>query len=83
MVVTPVLAPIASVARKIQRKFGMRSASWTSRSGSSRLSFRFVGDEARYAVRSHTLSPPFPEMGVTASHGDAMPEQWFPVVWRA
>lgn len=47
------------------------------------VSFRFVGEEARYAVRTHACSPPFLEMGVKARHGDAMPEQWFPVVWRA
>jgi ectoine hydroxylase-related dioxygenase (phytanoyl-CoA dioxygenase family) len=45
------------------------------------VSFRFVGDDARYATRPHAVSPPFPELGVTAKHGDAMPDDWFPVVW--
>jgi ectoine hydroxylase-related dioxygenase (phytanoyl-CoA dioxygenase family) len=45
------------------------------------ISFRFVGDDARYATRSHAVSPPFPDMGVTARHGDAMPTDRFPVVW--
>lgn len=53
MVVTPVLAPIASVPRKIQRKFGMRSASWTSRSGSSRSSLRLVGGTGRCGISFH------------------------------
>jgi ectoine hydroxylase-related dioxygenase (phytanoyl-CoA dioxygenase family) len=53
------------------------------RSGHRRrvISFRFIGDDARYAVRSHAVSPPYPEMGLTAPSGAAMPEGWFPVVW--
>ena len=47
------------------------------------ISFRFVGDDARYAVRSHSVSPPYPEMGLKAAHGAPMPEDWFPVVWQA
>lgn len=46
------------------------------------ISFRFIGDDASYATRPHACSPPYPEMGVTARHGDSMPESWFPVVWR-
>ena len=46
------------------------------------ISFRFIGEDARYALRSHTVSPPYPEMGLKAKHGDKMPEDWFPVVWR-
>lgn len=47
------------------------------------VSFRFVGENVVYAERAHACSPPFPEMGVEARQGDPMPEQWFPVVWRA
>ena len=46
------------------------------------ISFRFFGDDARYAERSHAVSPPYPQMGLKAQHGDPMPENWFPVVWR-
>ena len=46
------------------------------------VSFRFIGEQTTYAVRSHSVSPPYPEMGLVARHGDAMPESWFPVVWR-
>ena len=46
------------------------------------ISFRFMGEDARYAVRSHAVSPPYPEMGLKAKHGDKMPEDWFPVVWQ-
>ncbi len=53
-------------------------------SGSRRrvVSFRFVGDDARYATRPHAVSPPFPELGVVAEHGDPLPDDWFPIVWR-
>jgi hypothetical protein len=63
IVVTPVLAPIASVARKIQRKFGMRSASCTSRSGSSRSSLRFAFGTGSCGIRRHVL----PQLTITAS----------------
>lgn len=46
------------------------------------VSFRFTGDDCRYAVRPHAVSPPFPEMGLTAEAGVRLPESWFPVVWN-
>jgi len=47
------------------------------------VSFRFVGEDCRYVERSHAVSPPFPEMGLKLAMGDALPEDWFPVVWPA
>ena len=47
------------------------------------ISFRFFGDDARHAVRPHAVSPPYPEMGLTAAHAAVLPEEWFPVVWHA
>lgn len=47
------------------------------------VSFRFVGDGARYVQRPHEVSPPFPEMGVDLSMNDALPEEWFPTVYPA
>jgi ectoine hydroxylase-related dioxygenase (phytanoyl-CoA dioxygenase family) len=46
------------------------------------VSFRFLGDGARYAIRPHEVSPPFPEMGLRLGVNDPLPENWFPVVFR-
>jgi len=45
------------------------------------FSTRWLGDDARYAVRQGTTSPPYPDMGL--EDGERMREDWFPVVWRA
>ncbi|MDD9908751.1 MAG: phytanoyl-CoA dioxygenase family protein [Ahrensia sp.] len=47
------------------------------------VSFRFVGEGARYVERPHAVSPPFPEMGLKLAMNDPLPEEWFPTVWRA
>ena len=44
------------------------------------VSFRFIGEDCRYVARSHAISPPFDEMGLKLNMGDALPENWFPVV---
>ena len=46
------------------------------------VSFRFIGEDCRYVARSHAVSPPFDEMGLKLNMGDALPEDWFPVVWQ-
>ena len=45
------------------------------------FSTRWLGDDARFAERPGTTSPPYPGIGL--KHGEAMREDWFPVVWRA
>jgi len=55
----------------------------TSKNRRRAISFRFFGDDARHALRPHAVSPPYPEMGLKAAHGAQLPEDWFPVVWRA
>ncbi len=47
------------------------------------VSFRFVGEGARYVARPHEVSPPFPEMGLKLNMNDPLPEEWFPRVWPA
>ncbi len=42
---------------------------------------RWLGDNARFAKRPGTTSPPYPDIGLEA--GQRMREDWFPVVWRA
>lgn len=44
------------------------------------FSTRWLGDDARYAERPGTTSPPYPGIGLAP--GDAMREDWFPVIWR-
>ena len=44
------------------------------------LSLRWVGDDARYVDRPGRTSPPFPGHGMT--DGQALREDWFPVIWR-
>ena len=46
------------------------------------VSLRHVGEDARYLERPHAVSPPFPDLGLRANTGDALPEEWFPVVWE-
>ena len=46
------------------------------------VSFRFVGEGARYVARPHDVSPPFPEMGLKLNMNDPLPEVWFPTVWQ-
>ncbi len=46
------------------------------------VSFRFVGDGARYVERPHEVSPPFPDLGLKLKMNDPLPEDWFPVVWQ-
>ena len=45
------------------------------------VSFRFVGEGARYVERPHDVSPPFSDLGLKAKMNDPLPEDWFPVVW--
>lgn len=45
------------------------------------LSTRWLGEDARYAERPQTPSPPYPEMGIGLSPGDRMRTDWFPVTW--
>ena len=44
------------------------------------FSSRWLGDDARFATRPWTTSPPFPEIRLTP--GDTMAHPAFPVVWR-
>lgn len=46
------------------------------------FSTRWFGDDVRYCVRSSETSPPLPDY-VDMAAGDAMPADWFPVMWRA
>ena len=43
------------------------------------ISFRWIGDDARYAKRPGTTSPPFSD--VTLEHGAVMDAPQFPLVW--
>jgi ectoine hydroxylase-related dioxygenase (phytanoyl-CoA dioxygenase family) len=43
------------------------------------FSTRWMGDDVTYCVRAGETSPPFP--GINLNHGDAMREDWFPVIW--
>ena len=45
------------------------------------ISFRWLGDDARYAERPGVPSPPYPEMGIDLKPGARMRTDWFPVVW--
>ncbi|MEL6967643.1 MAG: phytanoyl-CoA dioxygenase family protein [Pseudomonadota bacterium] len=45
------------------------------------VSFRFVGEGARYVERPHDVSPPFLDMGLKLAMNDPLPTDWFPVVW--
>ncbi len=45
------------------------------------VSFRFIGEGARYVARPHEVSPPFPDMGLKLKMNDPLPEDWFPTVW--
>ena len=45
------------------------------------LSTRWLGEDARYAERPQTPSPPYPEMGIGLRPGARMRADWFPVVW--
>jgi hypothetical protein len=40
------------------------------------VSFRYVGDDARFAARPWTTSPPFPANGLKS--GDELDEERFP-----
>lgn len=44
------------------------------------FSTRWLGDDACFAERLGTTSPPYPGIGLR--DGDRMREDWFPVVWR-
>ena len=44
-------------------------------------SMRWFGDDVTFAERPQPPSPPYPEMGLDLAPGDAMPADWFPVVW--
>jgi ectoine hydroxylase-related dioxygenase (phytanoyl-CoA dioxygenase family) len=46
------------------------------------LSTRWLGDDAVYAKRPGTTSPPFPELDETLRPGDPMDHALFPIVWR-
>lgn len=46
------------------------------------VSFRFVGEGARYVERPHEVSPPFPQLGLKLNMNDPLPEDWFPTVWQ-
>ncbi len=45
------------------------------------FSTRWLGDDARFAIRPWDTSPPFPE--VRLSHGDPMDHPSFPLLWAA
>ena len=45
------------------------------------ISFRWLGDDARYAERPGVPSPPYPEMGIDLEPGARLRTDWFPVVW--
>lgn len=45
------------------------------------FSTRWLGDDVTYCARAGETSPSFP--GISLDHGDAMREDWFPVIWRA
>ena len=45
------------------------------------LSTRWIGEDVRYCRRPGETSPPLPD-SLGLSPGDAMPEDWFPVIWR-
>jgi ectoine hydroxylase-related dioxygenase (phytanoyl-CoA dioxygenase family) len=45
------------------------------------FSSRWLGDDVRYFLRPGETSPPLPE-GVGVKEGEAMPVDWFPVLWR-
>ncbi|MEM8750130.1 MAG: phytanoyl-CoA dioxygenase family protein [Pseudomonadota bacterium] len=47
------------------------------------VSFRFVGENARYVARPHEVSPPFPDLGLKLQMNDPLPEDWFPTVWTS
>lgn len=47
------------------------------------ISFRWLGDDARYAERPGVPSPPYPEMGIDLEPGAPMRTDWFPIVWPA
>ncbi len=44
------------------------------------FSMRWIGDDVTYCDRPGETSPPYP--GIDLQSGDAMREDWFPVVWR-
>ncbi|MEE9314090.1 MAG: phytanoyl-CoA dioxygenase family protein [Rhizobiaceae bacterium] len=46
------------------------------------ISFRFVGEGARYVARPHDVSPPFPDLGLKLEMNDPLPQDWFPTVWQ-
>ena len=43
------------------------------------FSVRFVGDDARYAIRPGRTSPPFPDHDMV--EGERLREDWFPVIY--
>lgn len=45
------------------------------------IAFRWLGDDARYAQRPGTPSPPYPDMGIDQQPGERLREDWFPTVW--
>ena len=44
------------------------------------VSFRLVGDDARYFERAGRTSPNFPDINQQSSK--RLREDWFPVIWR-
>lgn len=44
------------------------------------FAMRFVGDDARYGVRSGATAPPFPDHRMKP--GQRLREDWFPVMWN-
>ncbi len=45
------------------------------------IAFRWLGDDACYARRPGTPSPPYPDMGIDQQPGERLREDWFPTVW--
>jgi len=45
------------------------------------FSSRWVGEDATWAIRSGPTSPPFPELTGKLAPGDALDDDWFPIVW--
>lgn len=50
-------------------------------SASQTLSFRLLGDDARYVQRPGRTSPYFPDIG--QAEGERLREDWFPHIWPA
>lgn len=46
------------------------------------IAFRWMGEDAIYCDRHGETSPPYPELKNRLTHGDPLPDDVFPVMWR-